>query len=111
MTDGDGRGEESDGAGDPSLSRRLRELLAPRHPVAAAATVVAGRTSIAALGADLRADFELGSVSKAVTGLPTPTPSTGTGSACWRSRDPEADGRGPTGRTTAETVPRLRVAF
>lgn len=51
------------------LAARVGELLGPRHPVFAAATVTAECETVAARGADLGADFEIGSVSKGVTGL------------------------------------------
>ena len=55
--------------GDPALATRLRDLLGARHPVAAAATVGQQGVAAASLGADLDADYEIGSVSKGVTGL------------------------------------------
>ena len=54
---------------DDGLADALRGRLGERHPVAAVATVVAGATRIAILGAETDADFEIGSLSKAVTGL------------------------------------------
>ncbi|GAA0941297.1 serine hydrolase domain-containing protein [Nonomuraea longicatena] len=51
------------------LAERVRTLLGPRHPVAAAALISASGVTLAAIGADLDADFEIGSISKAVTGL------------------------------------------
>lgn len=70
MTPGHGHGQVH---GDAALADRLRELLGPRHPVAAVALVSAAGagdgTTVAVLGAGLQADFEIGSVSKGVTGL------------------------------------------
>jgi CubicO group peptidase (beta-lactamase class C family) len=56
-------------SGDEALARRVRELLGDRHPVVAAGTVSPGGTRTAVLGADVDADFEIGSISKGVTGL------------------------------------------
>ncbi|MFE6717979.1 serine hydrolase domain-containing protein [Streptomyces albidoflavus] len=55
--------------GDERLAARLRELLGPRHPVAGAAVVSPHGTVLAAQGTGPDGDFELGSVSKGVTGL------------------------------------------
>ncbi|GIF16252.1 CubicO group peptidase (beta-lactamase class C family) [Actinoplanes teichomyceticus] len=55
--------------GDEALAARLRALLGDRHPVAAAATISPGQQRVAGLGAGAGADFEIGSVSKGVTGL------------------------------------------
>lgn len=55
--------------GDTALGDRLRGLLGPRHPVAALAVVTRAGTTLASLGAALDADFEIGSISKGVTGL------------------------------------------
>lgn len=55
--------------GDAALGLRLAELLGPRHPVAATAVVTPHAIRMASHGADLGADFELASVSKALTGL------------------------------------------
>ncbi|MEU2659718.1 serine hydrolase domain-containing protein [Streptomyces sp. NPDC007325] len=54
--------------GDERLAGRLRALTGGTFPVAAA-VVGAGGTATASLGADLGADYEIGSVSKGVTGL------------------------------------------
>ncbi|SFC41461.1 serine hydrolase domain-containing protein [Streptomyces aidingensis] len=55
--------------GDERLAARLGELLGRRHPVAAAALVTPRGTTTAVRGADPGSDFEIGSVSKGVTGL------------------------------------------
>ncbi|MGC7095062.1 serine hydrolase domain-containing protein [Amycolatopsis lurida] len=55
--------------GDERLATRLGELLGPRHPVAAAALVSDRGVAVAGLRADLDADFEIGSITKGVTGL------------------------------------------
>ncbi|MFI0419951.1 serine hydrolase domain-containing protein [Spongiactinospora sp. 9N601] len=55
--------------GDARLATRIEQALGPRHPVAAAALITPGGTTLAARGAPLEADYEIGSISKAVTGL------------------------------------------
>jgi CubicO group peptidase (beta-lactamase class C family) len=55
--------------GDQTLAARVRELVGDRHPVIAAASVSPGETKVASAGADLTADFEIGSISKGITGL------------------------------------------
>lgn len=55
--------------GDARLGTRLADELGPRHPVAAAAVVTPSAVRLAAHGAGLDSDFELASVSKALTGL------------------------------------------
>lgn len=54
---------------DDELGARLRRALGPQHPVAAVATVDGDRVTVAAVGAPVEGDFEIGSVSKGVTGL------------------------------------------
>lgn len=51
------------------LASRVSKLLGVRHPVFAAAVLTPGATTIATRGASLEADFEIASISKAVTGL------------------------------------------
>jgi len=58
---------EIDGHG--ALADRLGELVGSRHPVSAVALVSPEGTSIASRGTDLDSDFEIGSVSKGITGL------------------------------------------
>ncbi|MCK2241726.1 MULTISPECIES: serine hydrolase domain-containing protein [unclassified Crossiella] len=55
--------------GDRELAQRVQERLGKRHPVFAVATVKSGEISVAGVGAELTADFEIGSISKGVTGL------------------------------------------
>ncbi|POH59537.1 serine hydrolase [Cryobacterium zongtaii] len=55
--------------GDAGLAARLRQHLGPRHPVAAVALVSPGGVVLASVGAGLDADFEIGSISKGLTGL------------------------------------------
>lgn len=55
--------------GDDRLAARLEELLGPRHPVAAAAVVRPSGTVVACRGTGPDSDFEIGSISKGVTGL------------------------------------------
>ncbi|MCD0446972.1 beta-lactamase family protein [Glycomyces sp. A-F 0318] len=55
--------------GDDELAAELEALLGRRHPVAAAAVVDGGGATTASIGAGLDADFEIGSISKGVTGL------------------------------------------
>ncbi len=55
--------------GDETLSRGLRDLLRSVHPVAAVAVVTPAGTTVASYGAPLESEFEIGSLSKAVTGL------------------------------------------
>ncbi|MEU3164105.1 serine hydrolase domain-containing protein [Streptosporangium sp. NPDC006930] len=55
--------------GDETLAARLRDLVGDRHPVIAVATVSPRGVTVASLDASLNADFEIGSISKGVTGL------------------------------------------
>ncbi|MEU7376962.1 serine hydrolase domain-containing protein [Streptomyces albidoflavus] len=55
--------------GDELPAARLRALLGPRHPVAGVAVVSPRGTTLTVQGAGPDADFEIGSVSKGVTGL------------------------------------------
>jgi CubicO group peptidase (beta-lactamase class C family) len=55
-------------AGDAELAARLDTLVRHRAPVAVALVTPAG-TTLAARGAGLTADFEIGSISKGITGL------------------------------------------
>jgi CubicO group peptidase (beta-lactamase class C family) len=55
--------------GDAGLATRIEELLGARHPVTAAALVSPAGVTVTSRGTDLDADFEIGSISKAVTGL------------------------------------------
>lgn len=55
--------------GDRALATLLRFKLDRHHPVAAVATVRNGIISTAAVGASLEQDFEIGSLSKGITGL------------------------------------------
>jgi CubicO group peptidase (beta-lactamase class C family) len=55
--------------GDVTLAAGLRDLLRPVHPVAAVAVVVPGSATVASYGAPLESEFEVGSLSKAFTGL------------------------------------------
>ncbi len=55
--------------GDPALAQTLEDVLGSRHRVAAGATVTRGGIRVASLGAGVEADFEIGSVSKCITGM------------------------------------------
>jgi CubicO group peptidase (beta-lactamase class C family) len=55
--------------GDRDRATDTAERLGDRHSVFAVATVTAERTRVASVGADLGADFEIGSISKGITGL------------------------------------------
>jgi CubicO group peptidase (beta-lactamase class C family) len=57
------------GTSDATLAARLKGRAGRGHRVIAAATVSAGEIATATLGADLDADFEIGSISKGLTGL------------------------------------------
>lgn len=55
--------------GDPALRATAERLLGRRHPVAAVALVTPQGSSTAMVGAAAGADFEIGSISKALTGM------------------------------------------
>lgn len=55
--------------GDRDLAVRLRTALGRRHDVAAVAAVSGEDSRVASLGTGLAADYEIGSISKAITGL------------------------------------------
>ncbi len=55
--------------GDADLAAATRELIGSGHPTVAVATVTPDGTSIAGRGANPEGDFEIGSISKGVTGL------------------------------------------
>ena len=55
--------------GDPALSATAERLLGRRHPVAAVTLVTPQGSSTAMVGAAAEADFEIGSISKALTGM------------------------------------------
>lgn len=55
--------------GDDALAKRMRALLGRKHQVVTAATVAPGEVRVASIGAAHGADFEIGSISKGVTGL------------------------------------------
>ena len=57
------------GTSDATLAARLKGRAGRGHRVIAVATVAAGEVVTATLGADLDADFEIGSISKGFTGL------------------------------------------
>jgi CubicO group peptidase (beta-lactamase class C family) len=54
---------------DADLAGELGKRLGPRHPVVAAGTVSKAGVIVAAVGAPLHADFEIGSISKGITGM------------------------------------------
>lgn len=54
---------------DPDLGRRARALLRDHHPVAAVAAVDPDGVRMTCWGTELDADYELGSLSKGITGL------------------------------------------
>jgi CubicO group peptidase (beta-lactamase class C family) len=54
---------------DNALAARLRDRFGLRHAVVAVATVAPEGIAVAAVDAPLEADFELGSISKGITGL------------------------------------------
>ena len=54
---------------NPALEATLRTRLGPRHPRFAAAAIAGGETSAALSGVTPDSDFEIGSISKGITGL------------------------------------------
>lgn len=54
---------------DADLAGELTKRLGPRHGVVAAGTVSKAGITVAAVGAPLDADFEIGSISKGITGM------------------------------------------
>ncbi len=54
---------------DPALEATLRTRLGPRHPRFAAAAIAGGETTVAVNGVAPDSDFEIGSISKGITGL------------------------------------------
>lgn len=56
-------------SGDAQLAAHVGDLLGRRHPVFAVAAVGPAGTRLAGRGADLDSDFEIGSISKGITGL------------------------------------------
>jgi len=54
---------------DDGLTREATELLGPRHRLFAAARVTPSGTSLAVVGAPPDGDFEIGSISKGITGM------------------------------------------
>ncbi|MDR6505684.1 serine hydrolase domain-containing protein [Arthrobacter oryzae] len=54
---------------EPALAARLGGVLGNRHSRFAVAAVTGGNVSVAAVGVPLDADFEIGSISKGITGL------------------------------------------
>jgi CubicO group peptidase (beta-lactamase class C family) len=55
--------------GSPELAEQLGKLLGPRHPVAAVATITPEGVRVASIGTGLGNDFEIGSISKGLTGM------------------------------------------
>ena len=55
--------------GDRGLADRVQKMLGPRHMVVAVASVAGDSTALASVGAPLDADYEIGSISKGITGL------------------------------------------
>ena len=56
-------------SGDESLAASAAPLLGPAHPVAAVALVGPHGASTATIGTSIDADFEIGSLSKPITGM------------------------------------------
>lgn len=55
--------------GDNGLGADLQRRLGRRHPAAAVATINAADMRLASVGVPLDVDFEIGSISKGITGL------------------------------------------
>lgn len=55
--------------GDEALAMEVGELMGARHKVFATATISPHGTTVASVGATFDADFEIGSISKGITGL------------------------------------------
>jgi CubicO group peptidase (beta-lactamase class C family) len=55
--------------GDASLAVTVEKALGRRNRAAGVATVAAGRRAVASVNAPLHADYEIGSISKGITGL------------------------------------------
>lgn len=55
--------------GDKTFAAKLRELLGARHRTFAAARLSSRGMTLASVGASVDADFEIGSISKGITGL------------------------------------------
>ena len=66
---GESGGIMTDFHGNRALAAKLRTVLGSRARAAAVATVCRGELALASVGAPLEADFEIGSVSKGITGL------------------------------------------
>ncbi|MBA4022880.1 MAG: serine hydrolase [Gordonia sp.] len=56
-------------SGDTALAKELAELTGPDHPVVAAAVIDGDNVRVTTVGAELDDRFEIGSISKTVTGM------------------------------------------
>jgi CubicO group peptidase (beta-lactamase class C family) len=56
-------------SGDTALAKEIAELTGPDHPVVAAAVIDGDNVRVTAVGAELDDRFEIGSISKTVTGM------------------------------------------